>query len=201
MTDAIVITQLSQFSAKHAKQFRAIYLDSFPPHERAEFPSLIESIATGTRWFFAATCNDDLLGLAIIVPCVVADVHLLEYLAVDASARNAGIGGKLLQSVVAAIRVTRPAIGLLIEVEPNDEGNAAERKLRARRIEFYRRHGALVVEDAPNYRVPLTDREGTMRMKLLWLPIVENVEAPRGDKLRACVRGILEKSYGANGID
>jgi hypothetical protein len=33
-------------------------------------------------------------------------------------------------------------------------------------------------------------------MKLLWLPITADAETPRGDKLRACVTGILEKSYG-----
>ena len=78
------------------------------------------------------------------------------------------------------------------------------------RIDFYRRHGAQGVTDAPNYRVPLADRTGTMRMKLLWLPMAENAEMPRGEKLRECVMGVLEKSYGmtneqidcmANGID
>ncbi len=189
------ITQQSQFSTKHAEQFRAIYLDSFPPHERADFSYLIDSMARGSRWFFAGTCDDNLLGFAIIVPYITSNIHLLEYLAVDAHARNAGIGGTLLQSVVAAIHDSQSAIGLLIEVEPDDEGDDTERKLRARRVEFYRRHGARVVDGATNYRVPLADRAGTMRMKLLWLPIAANADAPRGDKLRECIRGIFVKSY------
>jgi len=148
------------------------------------------------RWFFAASRDDDLVGFAIIVPNVAHDVHLLEYLAVDANARNNGIGGTLLQNVVAAIRAWQSAIGLLFEVEPDDEGDDAERNLHARRIEFYRRHGARVIQAAINYRVPLADREGTMRMKLLWLLIAENANAPRGDKLRRCIYGIFQKSYG-----
>lgn len=195
MVNPITVTQQSQISAYHAEQFRAIYLGSFPPHERVEFSRLVDSIARGGRWLFAATRDDDWLGLAVLVPHVAADVHLLEYLAVSAKARNDGIGGMLLQSVVAAIRASQSAIGLLIEVEPDDEGDDEERRLRARRIQFYRRHGARVVEDAANYRVPLADRDGTMRMKLLWLPIAENVEMPRGEKLRECLCGIFSKSY------
>ena len=210
MADNIVVTQHSQFSTKHSNQFRAIYLDSFPSHERAEFSYLVDSIAQGTRWFFAATRDNDLLGFAVVVPHVASDIHLLEYLAVGANARNQGVGSFLLASVIAAIRTSQSVTGLLIEVEPDDEGNDAERKLRARRIDFYRRHGAQVVTDTPNYRVPLADRTGTMRMKLLWLPLTENVEMPRGEQLRECVMGVLDKSYGmtdeqidcmANGID
>ncbi|MCI0478072.1 MAG: hypothetical protein L0Y55_17660, partial [Anaerolineales bacterium] len=86
--------------------------------------------------------------------------------------------------------------GILLEVEPDDEGDADERAIRQRRIAFYARHGARVIDSAPNYRVPLADRAGTMRMKLLWLPLAANAETPRGEKLRECVVGILEKSYG-----
>lgn len=93
--DPITVTRRTQFSAKHAEQFRAIYLDNFPPHERADFSYLLDSIAQGGRWFFAATRGNDLVGFAIIVPQVASDVHLLEYLAVARESRNSGIGGTL----------------------------------------------------------------------------------------------------------
>jgi GNAT superfamily N-acetyltransferase len=199
--ETINVIRQTQIAAKQWESFRAIYLDSFPSYERAEFASLTASIVSGARWLFTATRDDDLIGFAIIVPFVVRDVHLLEYLAVSRAARSGGIGGALLDGAVAAIRNSQfaihnsqSAIGLILEVEPDDEGAADERALRARRIAFYARHGAQSV-DAPNYRVPLADRAGTMRMKLLWLPVVANAAAPRGEKLRECVAGILEKSY------
>ena len=192
----IEIVRHIAFAPKHAEQFYAIYLDSFPSHERADFSFLLDSIADGSRWFFAATRDNELLGFAIIVPRVASNVHLLEYLAVSASARNQGVGSFLLASVATAIRESPSTTGLLIEVEPADEGNDAERRLRARRIGFYQQSGAQVVTDAPNYRVPLADGEGTMRMKLLWLPVTINAEMPHGEKLREYVRGVLEKSYG-----
>ncbi|MBM3127461.1 MAG: hypothetical protein FJ009_02355 [Chloroflexi bacterium] len=200
--DTISVARQSQVEIGQLERFRAIYDDSFPPHERADFSSLVDSIAAESRWLYTATRDDALLGFAIIVPFVAREVHLLEYLAVSCDARSGGIGGILLDGIVAAIRNpalsevegSHFAIGLILEVEPDDEGDADERALRARRIAFYARHGAQTI-DAPNYRAPLADRAGTMRMKLLWLPLAD-AAAPRGEKLRECITGILEKSYG-----
>lgn len=199
--DAFEITAPRQLEAKWLESFRAIYLDSFPSYERADFSFLVESIAAGERWLFTATRDDSLLGFAILVPRIARDIHLLEYLAVARNARGAGIGGRLLDGVRAAIRDAQSARGILLEVEHDAEGVADERALRARRLAFYLRHGARVIDDAPNYRVPLTDRAGTLRMKLLWLPVTADADVPRGEALRACIAGILRKSYGVNAAD
>lgn len=199
--DTLRVTQASQIALEHFEPLRAIYLDSFPPYERADFSFLVESIATGTRWLYTASRGDALLGFAIIVPHIARDIHLLEYLAVARVARNQGIGAALLGGLVNAIRHSPFAIGLILEVESDDEGDADERALRARRIAFYQRNGARVIDDARDYRVPLADRPGTMRMKLLWLPLVASTAAPRGENLRECVTGILAKSYGMNAED
>lgn len=195
MTDPIVVKQQSHLPEKHAKQLREIYIDSFPSFERLDFSSLIKSIASGQRWLYAATRGKNLLGMAIIVPCIASDFHLLEYLAVARNARGDGIGGVILSSIISAMCATGTVNGLMLEVECDEEGTADERHLRARRIEFYRRVGANVVECAPYYRVPLTDRAGTMRMKLLWIAINANAKTPHGAKLRECICGIFEKSY------
>ena len=195
MEDRITITQPSQQSSKHTGQLRAIYFDSFPPHVRVDFAYLLASIAQGGRWLFAATRDDDLLGMAIVVPHVASDFHLLEYLAVARDTRSAGIGSMLLQHIVARMRAQGDGAGMFIEVESDDEGDPVEKSLRARRIGFYKRHGARMVECAPDYRAPLADSDGTMRMKLLWLAINENAPVPHGAKLRECLRGILVTSY------
>ena len=194
--DGIRVAEQTRLASKSRDQLRAIYHDSFPVHERADFAFLVDSIAAGERWFFTATRGDELFGFAIIVPYVARDVHLLEYLAVARQARSAGIGGVLLKHSVDAPRANGSIAGILLEVEHDDDGDADERALRARRIAFYERNGARLVEGVPNYRVPLIGCTGTMRMKLLWLAVDANVEAPRGGKLRECVAGILERSYG-----
>ena len=191
----IEIARQRRLSPQSAEQLRTVYLDSFPPHEREEFSFLIDSIAAGERWLYTATRDDALLGFGIIIPNITRDVHLLEYLAVARDARSAGIGGILFDHMVAATHESQSAIGILLEVEHDEEGDADERALRQRRIAFYARHGARLIDGAPNYRVPLANADGTMRMKLLWLP-VDGADVPRGDRLRECVTGIFEESYG-----
>lgn len=193
----ILFTQPTRLSASQVKQLRAIYLDSFPPYERADFSSVLQSIEADERWLVIATRANTVLGFAVLVPFIARDVHLLEYLAVARETRGRGIGGRMLEYVCTkCARALHIIQGLLIEVEHDEEGDANERVVRQRRIAFYARHGACVVDAAPQYRVPLADRAGTMRIKLLWLPIVQNATAPRGDALRECVTGIFIKSYG-----
>lgn len=194
--NSITITQPSHLPPKHAEQLRAIYLASFPPFERAEFSCLLESIAQHSRWLFAAMRDDDLIGMAVSVPRIASDFYLLEYLAVAQAARGEGTGGILLAHVVATLRALGNVNGMILKVESDETGTSDERRLRERRIEFYQRVGARVIECAPYYRVPLADRPGTLRMKLLWLAIGKNVPAPHGAKLCECLQGIFEKSYG-----
>jgi ribosomal protein S18 acetylase RimI-like enzyme len=196
MTETRFLAQQTHLEALHSEQLHAIYLDSFPPHERADFLFLLKSIEAGERWLFTAIQGNDVLGFTIIVPSIARGVHLLEYLAVARDARRRGVGGQLLEHVVAIARDARTARGMLIEVEHDEEGNTDERVVRQQRIAFYARHGARVVDAAPQYRVPLADRAGTMRMRLLWLPVLTGAAVPRGKALRECVTGIFTKSYG-----
>lgn len=174
---------------------REIYHDSFPPHERMGFSSLVASIVSGLRWLYTATDHDQLIGFAIIIPHIAADVHLLEYLAVARDARNGGIGGKLLDHLVETIRAEQNISGILLEVESDDEDQPNEKAMRQRRIGFYQRHGARLIDCAPHYRAPIGETDASIPMKLLWLPLDSAIETPRGDKLRECVIGIYTKSY------
>lgn len=193
--NSVIVTSFLKLSPRHIEQLRAIYLDSFPPYERADFSYLLNSIAQNQRWCFSVMQDDAMLGFAILVPHIVSDIHLLEYLAVSSNRRGRGIGGRLLDTVMTTLRL-QSARGLFIEVEPDDEGTDEERQWRARRIRFYQQHGAHVVEGTANYRVPLTDRDGTMQMQLLWLPLAASARVPTGAQLRECIVNIYTQSYG-----
>ena len=87
-----------------------------------------------------------LLGLACyqLIPAV--GVAVLWYLAVDPEARDRGLGGQLYDHVTGLIDKTLYQ-ALLLEVEiPELFKNDEERKRAARRINFYRRHGAYMLE-------------------------------------------------------
>lgn len=138
-----------------------------------------------------------LVGFATIMPWITADIHLLEYLAVAREHRGKNYGAALLQHITRMLRMLGTANGIILEVESDDDGDAAERSLRKRRIGFYKRNGAQVVECAPRFRVPsMIPGDAPLREKLMWIPLKSDAPPPHGDKLRDCITRIFTLDYG-----
>ena len=87
------------------------------------------------------------------------------------------------------------AAAIILEVEPDDEGGTEERQLRARRIGFYKRLGAKIIDCAPQYRAPNLAGPGTVHFRLMWLPLTERTPAPTGTALRNCIINLYSQSY------
>jgi ribosomal protein S18 acetylase RimI-like enzyme len=194
--DHIVVARQKQASSIIDDQIFAIYLESFPSYERPEFSALMQSIYSNERLLFTAMRGSDVIAFAIILPFIAHDVHLLEFLAVSPTARSSGIGGIVLREVTKVLGETDGISGILLEVEHDGDGDEEEQEIRKQRIAFYERNGAQLIEAVPNYRVPLIDRAGTMRMKLFWLKAQPHAEIPQGDRLRTCVVNTLAMDYG-----
>jgi ribosomal protein S18 acetylase RimI-like enzyme len=180
-----------------ADRLAGIYEVSFPPSERENTADLVASIAAGERLLYVARRDAELIGFAVVFSLDDLSVALLEYLAVDPQERNAGVGGALLTHLRTNLGSDSGALGMVLEVEPAEEVDREESTLRKRRIGFYLRHGASVVECAPRYRTPNLERRGeTVPFTLLWVPL--STEAPQklaGTHLRRCVEAILTESY------
>jgi GNAT superfamily N-acetyltransferase len=178
-------------------RFAEIYELSFPASERENTPDLVASIAAGERLLYVARRDAELIGFAVVFGLDDLSVALLEYLAVDPEERDAGVGGAILTHLRTNLGSDGGALGMVLEVEPPEEVDGEEKTLRERRIGFYLRHGASVVECAPRYRTPNLERENeTVPFTLLWVPL--STEAPKelaGTHLRRCVEAILTESY------
>jgi ribosomal protein S18 acetylase RimI-like enzyme len=196
-----VITQQSRLDPKQVEQFRAIYVDSFPASERADFDELVNDIANGTRPLFTATVGKNLVGFAVTLHLAPTDIYVLEYLAVEQASRNRGIGEKLLRRAGEVLRVNSHASAIILEVESEDEGKAEERQLRVRRIEFYRRIGAKMVDCARGYRAPNLAGPGTVPYRLMWLALAEQAVVPTGTRLKDCITALYIQSYGLSPDD
>jgi ribosomal protein S18 acetylase RimI-like enzyme len=192
--DALETLRVTQ-RLEASSHLRALYTSSFPASERADFDALIASVARGERLLFIATINDDLVGFAMLFPLRDTDTVLLEYFAVASRQRNRGIGGEILQRVVARLRDARAETGIILEVESDAEGDPAERALCARRIAFYERNGARVIETTRDYRVPNLAGAGTLAMKLMWLPLRDHAPLPANDQLCVYIRAIYLQVY------
>jgi ribosomal protein S18 acetylase RimI-like enzyme len=196
LANQLHITQQSQLAPELVEQFRTIYLDSFPPHERGDFALLLESIRADKCRLFTATAGDDLVGFAILMPNITRGVHYLVYLAVSRNARSGGIGGILLERAVELLRAAGNTTGILFEVETDDEGTADERQLRKRRIAFYQRHNARLIESVTHFRAPSAISGELLNLKLMWLPMNPTTETPAGARLREYIVALYARGYG-----
>jgi GNAT superfamily N-acetyltransferase len=193
---AVVVERESRVRAEDALRFREIYEESFPRSERDETADVVASIAAGTRQYFVARVDGGLAGIAVVFVLRGPSVAFLEYLAVAEERRNAGLGGALLDHLLGA-GALGDIRGIVFEVERPEDAVGAERLLRERRIAFYRRHGASLVDGAPSYRAPNLEYAGvTEPYSLMWIPARgEDSAQLRGDLLRRTVESILTESY------
>lgn len=191
----LTITQQSHLSPEHAAQFRAIYESSFPAPERGDFAELVDEITTGSRALFTAIDDNNLVGFAVTLRLKPGNVYALEYLAVAQEFRNRGIGEQLLGQASQLLKANANASAIMIEVEPPDEGTPDEQRLRARRIGFYQRLGAKIIDCAPHYRAPNLAGAGTVNFKLLWIPLSDSAVVPMGQQLHDLVLQLYVQSY------
>lgn len=171
---------------------RGIYESSFEPAELVDFDELRADVRRGGRRSFVARAADGAAtGFGITRLLAPVRVQLLEYFAVAEERRGTGVGGSLLDELVAELRRAGDADRMLLEVErPDLAGRHAER-----RIAFYERHGARVVECAPDYRAPRCDGPGELLYLLMWAPLADGAAEPRGEELQAAVRELLVDVY------
>jgi GNAT superfamily N-acetyltransferase len=130
-----------------------LYETAFPANEKvlvSHFLALLKmkgkKLETWEYLIAGVDSSRKLLGLACyqLIPAV--GVAVLWYLAIHPEARNLGLGGKFYDYITGLFDKTLYQ-ALLLEVEiPEQLKTDEERKRAARRINFYRRHGAYLLE-------------------------------------------------------
>ncbi len=197
--NSLTFTQPTRVEPDHIEPLRAIMLDSFLPSQRGDFARWLNTIAEGKHWLYLAEMHRTPIGFATIRPWITADIHLLEYLAIAREYRDKNYGAALLQYVIRRLYALGTAEGIILEVESDDDGSDAERRLRKRRIGFYKRNGAQIVECTRQFRVPsMIPGDEPLPEKLMWIPVKNASALPRGDKLRDCIVGIYTLDYGCD---
>jgi GNAT superfamily N-acetyltransferase len=181
-------------SDEAAMQICRIAEDSFPPEERDPCQVLIKSIQEGKSILYTASEKNKIIGFTTLTPLRETGMYLMEYLAVDKSSRNLGIGGKILQFIKKDFGGTKDA-GLILEVERPGEVAGAESEIRQRRIFFYMRNGARMVRDGGAYRMPNLCGEGSLPMHLMWMPMEEGRRLPADLTLLQLFTLIFTETY------
>ncbi|MGW6280052.1 GNAT family N-acetyltransferase [Kribbella sp. NPDC055071] len=144
---------------------RRIYVDGFPQRQREPFDELLAAVRSGDELGWVQLDNDVPTGIAFARLLTSVDWLFLEYYAIDRSIRSRGYGTALWHSMLDAAPVRR----VILEVEePDEAGDSEERIIRQRRIAFYERLGAELVENV-EYVVPDLTGSGTEELRLMWL--------------------------------
>jgi GNAT superfamily N-acetyltransferase len=146
---------------------RRIYEDSFPPHQRAGFGSLLDGRQPG-ELALALTGPDGPCGFAMLRPLGTTGWIFLRYFVVDASQRGQGLGGVLWEQLTAALRDAGYALLVFDVDDPDEHGCPPEEvTIRWRRIAFYQRHGGALLP-VTGYRTPDEDDDGQPH----WTPML-----------------------------
>jgi GNAT superfamily N-acetyltransferase len=191
-----------QLMADHA--WWDIYDEAFPSDEREPPQVIIQSLREHAGLAFNAHVNDKTLAIATTHLLKNPAAVFLVYLATARDLRGHGLGGELLEFAwrtsfdVLSNNGSQPT-GLVLEVDALESSNdALERKVRERRMSFFRRHGLKLLPDP--YKQPPVDGIASVTMSLMFRP-ADGQSEPDSDLVRALVRAIyFEKYYAINGI-
>lgn len=175
-----------RMSARHAEHLNSIYMASFPEEERAPFDSLLRDVEHGVRSMWL---TEALEGFAVTVPLETSNGDvLLEYLAVAAEHRNAGLGSDLIGALLRD--VSSP---IVFEVEDPD---VSADPFAARRLNFYSRLGAVELSHSHGYCAPNLVTAAAVPMQLWDLAPQRRPRPLSPEDVKHLVAQIWTKSYG-----
>ena len=164
------------------KDFNEIYKDmerQFPPEERKSFEAF-NLLLQQENYKLILAVNDGQTAGYIIVFCDRTERYLwLDYIAVYKEFQSSGFGGRMLEGLK---KLFPDCYGIFLEVEKPDE-NVAD---TLRRIKFYQKHGAVLVNSS--YLYP--NKEGFLPMDLYCIPY--SSELPATDKIFQVIRDTFD---------
>lgn len=157
----ITFHELTDLDSEWGRQALAIYEASFPVDERETLDDLRETVIHRQtneevhHFRVMVGADDSVLGITIFTTVHAQYMAFLRFIAVREDMRSQGLGRDLLRDAVRKVRRdgyrrTRwyPYLGIVFEVErPLMAADSEERKLRERRIHWYRRNGGRLFAD------------------------------------------------------
>ena len=149
---------------------------------------------------FAYVDDEDVQGVALIYFASTGHFAWLDYFAIRDDLRGRGLGGALFREIVQVVksRTERPD-WLLLEVDDEREGDAQHRATCMRRLEFYQRLGARVLQNVP-YKFPSAFAP-PLPMRLMAKPLQPHAQQLSADQLKRAVREVFTNIHGRSGSD
>jgi GNAT superfamily N-acetyltransferase len=182
----------------------SLYFSSFPDFERESRETMTNAVAGGLVMDFDLQLSGRCVGLGVASLFSDPAGIFLSYIAVDPAIRGQGDGSRMFRFIwetgVDRLR-QRESYGasLLLEVEcPELAESTMDRTIRNRRIDFFRRQGAALLE-LP-YRQPAFDQSAAIPMRLMLFadPMPETVDRSRQRAFAAAI--YRDRYHAVNGL-
>jgi len=174
-----------------------IYADAFPSNERQQVELLKEKIDKGLSRLYVGYFGDEVVFIAILWPLKDTEFILLDYIATKKSHRGQGIGTAFLNEICQMLKYNNKF--MLIEVENYEYGSQREEKRR--RVAFYQRVGAKVMQGVRYVLPPLDGSSIPTEMLLMVFPEYGNgtIDSEGGD--RPNLPGTVSPEHGRSGAE
>ena len=156
-------------------------------------------LAAGRYQLLAYVHGEEVQGVALVYFSDELRFAWLDYFAVRSDLRCRGLGTRLFLEIMNFARKQNPVPDwLLLEVDDDYEGDAERQALCVRRVQFYRRLGARLLENVP-YKFP-SAFAAPIRMRLMAYQLHPNAGLASED-LQHGVREIFTSIHGRGNDD
>jgi len=188
-----------------------LYQSSFPVEELDPIDGIqrgmrkqLDGRPEGNRaWrFLAAVSGGRLVGMSMYTYYRDTRLAFLFYLATQPELRGHGLGAWLFRQTCDRLAGDaldlkgQPPLGMCWEVErPQDGQSPAEVELRKRRINFYRRIGAILLDELEFIAPPIDDGQPPVPYYLMYLPVAPEAATVDKNLLKSVIDSILLYGY------
>jgi GNAT superfamily N-acetyltransferase len=197
MTDLDRVEQLQSCGGSTFRELYEIYAASIAVREQKPEAWICAMVRAPDHWVGVVKDTGHVKGFSILFLPPAERFALLEYMAVTPELRNRGLGSALFkQTVVRAMTPQHGGLPILLEVDSDREASA-DRELRTRRQQFYRRLGCVRVSGL-HYILPLPGHGPAPEMDLMLYSAEPLRQLPKGDLerwLRTIYRDVYHCSF------
>jgi GNAT superfamily N-acetyltransferase len=201
------IRAIHELDTPLGREALAIYEQAFPEAERDAVANIAASLenanpAMEVAHFHALVEQGEVVGFSYFSTYKQYYLGYLKFIAVRADLRGKRYGPLLLQDALQQLRADGrratgwPYLGLVLEVErPETADTDQDRRLRERRIQFYRRNGAVMLEGVDYVAPPVASGQPSLPFHLMVLRAVPKYGMQRWLGPSA-VKALVVEGYG-----
>jgi ribosomal protein S18 acetylase RimI-like enzyme len=164
--------QLCELSLTLDQAWRDLYTTAFPLNEQ-EPESKLQNLITSGRLLYHKTSGKHGELLCFSMVSLAPDFSFLAYIATDPNQRSGGYGSKHMRALLDYLKQRYPShIGLFLEIESTNPRliklAEEDKKVRQRRLGFYRRLGAKRLCREMHYLAPSRTGSGETELDILF---------------------------------